>query len=148
LAEQGDRGEGRETSDRPDRRVDPAQIPVPERRDQPYRQERPGDLVRKEPGLEVDVGERDERCGEREVSEGPPVESGTLHERHGEDAGRDLDQDVARADADAALPATCPEEQPGDDRNVVVPGDRLATAGAAASRRYDALPRGNARDHD
>src|SRR5439155_21596635 len=60
----------------------------------------------------------------------------------------DLDQDVARADADSALPATCPEEQPGDDRNVVVPGDRLATAGAAASRRDDALPCGNARDDD
>ena len=97
FAEERDRGEEARARRRADRGVDEAQARVPQRRGEAERDERPGDLVRQESGVEVDEGERDERARQRRVSEGRPFETEPPVDRDHQQRSQQFDERIADA---------------------------------------------------
>src|SRR6267143_5853770 len=100
-----------------------------------------------QPGVEIDVRQRHQRGGEVEVPDCGPAGTHPTDHGHGEHPGQHLDQRIARADGEATVAAAPAEQQPGEHRDVVVPGDRVTAARTAASRRDDAPPLRQPRDH-
>ncbi len=92
-------------------------------RDEDDGEGRQDDPVGKDPPLDVDRRERDqdgaeERGEERLAGEPEPEEAGGDEKRRDE-----LDGEVADADRGSAAPAAAAENDVGDERDVVVPGE-------------------------
>ena len=82
----------------------------------------------------------------RLTSSGPGGVSHTT--RTNNSAGDQLDDRVLNRDRVAALAATAAEQQPAEDRNVVVPLQAVAALRASRRRRDDRLPQRQPIDHD
>jgi len=147
LTEERDGGKAGESRGGPDGRVCPGEPPVPDRREQAGSEKRPGDLMRQEPAVQIDVGQRHQSRHEDEVSEGGPAGPCMPQHRNCQDPHQQLDQRIAHADGQAAAAAAAAQQDPGKERNVVVPGDGVAAVGTAAPWGDDAPTLGNARDH-
>src|SRR5260370_19872661 len=124
----------------------PPERMVPERREEPEPEQRPGDLVRQEPGVDVDVRQRQERAGEHERAQRRSGQTEVMRHRDRDQRREQLHQRVTPADGLAALATLCAQQKPGDEGNVVVPGDGVLAARAAATRRDDALAAPHSRD--
>ena len=148
LADQGDGGEEAEPSGGADQAGVPGQLAVPERRGKTDGEQRPGDLVRQEPGVEIDVRQREQRRGEGEVSERGHGRAELAHDGHRQHRRDQLHQGIPRADGLAAAAALRAQEHPGDERDVVEPGDGRAALRTVAAGPHQALAFGHAGDDD
>ena len=100
--------------------------------DEPDGDERPGERVRELPGVEVDEGERHEQRDEAPAPRQRRAESPCRsNARQPAAAPSRLDQRVAERDGPRQPRHRPRRSEPGDDRDVVVPGDGLAAARAA-----------------
>ena len=107
-----------------------------------------GDLVGDDPVFEVNYGrgydDQDQRDAQGDARQRVVCEHGADTQRR----GAPLDERVARRDRLAAAAAVAAQQQPGEDRDVVVRPHRRVASGAVRGRRDDRLVPGQTVDHD
>jgi hypothetical protein len=83
----------------------------------------PGERVGQQPGGEIDEGEGEEEIDEGELGEGVEGEAVAGPGEPGHRPAGELHRQVAEGDRHPAAAAATAQDEPGDDGDVVVPGD-------------------------
>ena len=96
--------------------------------------------------VEVDEADDDERGEEKEEHDPFDAEADSQIERDRRQCGDQLDDEVAKRDALVTVPAAAAERQPAEQRDVVVPGDRVLAPRATRARVDDRLLGRDAQD--
>ena len=122
---------------------------VPESREnEPAPEGRERHLVGQRPRLEVRG--REDHAGRGQKRRRGRDERGPVEQARGEkqEGDEQFDGRIADVDGGSAPAAAAPEHQPGQDRHVVVEGDRLSAGGAMGARVDDREPARKAVDAD
>jgi hypothetical protein len=98
--------------------------------------------------VEIDKGDDHQSGGKDPVDGGRPLQTEGMEDEPKEEPGQSFHQRITGADRHGTAGTAAAKEEPAEDRDVLIPEDRLAAIWAARCGTDDGEPFGNAIDAD